>query len=165
MLESFSRIERHRGEIESIEGRVVRLSDGGTVPADVILWGTGYAVDLGYFEPASLSGITRLDELARRCGSIFLSLDAENLYFLAQGVLETTSATPFAYAHAARSIVSHVRGRRVFDRTVVPESLNHYDLVRFLARRDRASYWPGLWYLRYLLGAFTLPRHRPLPIP
>lgn len=165
MLEGFDRIERHRGEIVRIERDLVHLSDGTVTRADRILWGTGYSVDLSYLQLPSLSRITRLDQLAKRCGSIFLSLDADNLYFLAHGILETTTSTPFAYAHAARSIVSHIRGRRVFDRAPIAEHVNHYDLVRFLARRDRASFTPGLWYLSYLLRTFVQPRDRPLPIP
>ncbi len=116
MIKDFARIERHRGEISRIEGKTVRLSDGQSTEADLILWGTGYAVDLSYFEQESLSRITGLEELARRCGSLFLSLDAPNLFFLAQGVLETTTSTPWAYAHVAKSIVSHIRGNAVFDR-------------------------------------------------
>ena len=165
MIEHFSRIERHRGELSRIAGTTVRFSDGTSAEADLILWGTGYEVDLAYFEPESLSRITRLDELARRCGSIFLSRDAPNLFFLAQGVLETITSTPWAYAHAAKSIVSHICGHPVFDETPVPGHTNHFDLARFFARRDRASYLPGLWYLKYLATALWHPKDRPLPIP
>jgi cation diffusion facilitator CzcD-associated flavoprotein CzcO len=165
LIEDFARIERHRGEISRIDGRTVQLSDGRSTEADLILWGTGYAVDLGYFELESLSRITRLEDLARRCGSLFLSLDAPNLFFLAQGVLETTTSTPWAYAHAAKSIVSHIRGNRVFDRTPIPGHINHFDLAKFLARRDRASYVPGFWYLRYLYTSLWHPKNRPMPMP
>jgi len=165
MIKNLARIERHRGEISRIEGKTVRLSDGQSTEADLILWGTGYSVDLSYFELESLSRITRLEELARRCGSLFLSLDAPNLFFLAQGVLETTTATPWAYAHAAKSVVSHIRGNAVFDQTPVPENINHYDLAKFLARRDRANYFPGFWYLKYLYTSLWQPKNRPMPIP
>jgi len=165
MIEHFARIERHRGEVARIENRTVQFSDGATAEADVVLWATGYAVDLSYFETESLSRLTRLDDLARRCGSIFLSLDAPNLFFLAPGVLETSTSTPWAYAHVCRSIVSHIRGRAVFDATPVSGNVNHYDLAKFLARRDRANYVPGLWYLKYLYTTLRHPADRPLPLP
>jgi len=143
----------------------VRFSDRQSSQADLILWGTGYEIDLSYFEPAALSRLTHLPELEQRCGSVFLSLDAKNLFFLAPGVLETTTSTPWAYAHAAKSIMSHIRGNAVFDETPVAGHVNHYDLAKFLARRDRANYFPGWWYLKYLYTALWHPKNRPLPIP
>jgi thioredoxin reductase len=165
MIKNFARIERHCGEILGIEYKTAQLSDGQCTEADLILWGTGYEVDLSYFEVEALSRVTRLDELARRCGALFRSLDAPNLFFLAPGVLETSTSTPWAYAHACKSIISHIRGNAVFDTAPVPGNINHFDLVRFLARRDHASYFPGFWYLKYLYTSLRHPRNRPMPIP
>ena len=165
MITNFNRIERQPGEIARLEGSTAQLSNGRAVDADIVLWGTGYAVDLSYFSVEALSRVTRLDELVRHCGSLFLSLDAPNLFFLAPPVLETSTATPWAYAHAARSIVSHIRGHGVFDDTPIEGHVNHYDLAKFLARRDRASYFPLLWYLKYLVISLWHPKSRPLPIP
>ena len=165
MIASFDRIERHRGEVSRIEGRTVVISDGQATGCDLVLWGTGYDVDLGYLQVGALSDVHRLDQLASHCGTLFLSLDAPNLFFLAPAVLETSTSTPWAYAHAARSIVSHVAGHTVFGPTRVEGNVNHYDLVKYLARRDRASFPPGLWYLRYLRTALWHPKERPMPIP
>jgi cation diffusion facilitator CzcD-associated flavoprotein CzcO len=165
MIANFGRIERQPGEIVRVSGSTAELSNGHTIETDTILWGTGYAVDLSYFSVEGLSGVTRLDELERHCGSLFLSLDAANLFFLAPAVLETVTSTPWAYAHAARSIVSHIRGGCVFDDTPIEGHVNHYDLARFLARRDRANFIPGLWYVKYLVSSLWHPKNRPLPIP
>ena len=109
--------------------------------------------------------VSHLEDLERRCGSLFLSRDAPNLFFLAPAVLETNVSTPWAYAHASKSIVSHVRGASVFDNTPVSGHVNGFDFARFLARRDRASYPLGLWYPKYLYELFCRPRHVPMPIP
>lgn len=50
MIENFSKIERHQGEIAQIADRTVQISSGERIDVDLILWGTGYAMDLRYFE-------------------------------------------------------------------------------------------------------------------
>ena len=166
MIGNFSRIDRYRGEIAALDGRTVRLADGRSFQGDALLWGTGYNLDLGFLEVEGLSGLSHLEDLERRCGSLFLSRDAPNLFFLAPAVLETNNvSTPWAYALATKSIVSHVCGAKVFDDTPFSGHVNGFDLARFLARRDRASYPRGLWYPKYLYELFCRPRHVPMPIP
>jgi hypothetical protein len=165
MIREFKRIERYCSEIVRIDGSAVHLANGQVTEADLVLWGTGYSTDLSYFGINALAGITRLDELTRRCGSMFRSLDAENLFFLAAGVLETSGSTPWAYAHAAKSIASHICGRSVFDSVPVTENVNYFDLAKFLARRDGANYVPILWRLKYLYTSFFHPYNMPMPMP
>jgi hypothetical protein len=64
---------------------------------------------------------------------VFLSSDAPNLFLLAPGVLETNTSTPWAYAHIAKSIMSHVAGRPVFVEPACLVHTNHYDLVKLFA--------------------------------
>ena len=165
MIRELGRIARHRGEIVRIEGETVWLSSGQSCRADLVLWGTGYETDLGYLEAGDLSRLTSLEAIGRRCGSHFLALDAPNLFILGPGVLETITSTPWAYAHAAKSIMSHIRGRPVFDSTPVQANENYFDLVHFLAKRDRGNYPFPRWYLKYLKLAFRQPDNRPMPIP
>jgi cation diffusion facilitator CzcD-associated flavoprotein CzcO len=165
MIKNFARIERHNGEISQIADGTVHVSNGGRINAHLILWGTGYELDLRYFDDPALSNLNRLEDLALRCGSLCRSLDAPNLFFMAPGALETSGSTPWAYAHMAKSIVSHIRGNEVFDMDMVSENVNYFDLAKFLARRDRANYTRGFWYLKYLYLALRHPKETPMPIP
>jgi len=165
MIQDLRKIARHHGEIVRIEGNAVWLSSGRSHHADLVLWGTGYETDLSYLEAGDLSSLTSLAAIGRRCGAHFLALDAPNLFILGPSVLETITSTPWAYAHAAKSIMSHVRGNSVFDSTPVQTSPNYFDLVRFLAKRDRANYPYARWYLKYLNLAFRQPADLPMPIP
>jgi cation diffusion facilitator CzcD-associated flavoprotein CzcO len=124
MVQNLGRITHHRGEIVRIEGDKVWLSSEQSCRADLVLWGTGYETDLSYLDAGDLSRLTRLEAIGQRCGSYFLALDAPNLFILAPGVLETITSTPWAYAHAARSIMSHIRGKPVFDSVPVQTNAN-----------------------------------------
>ena len=68
------------------------LSDGHRVDVDLLLWGTRYGVDLSYFDSPAIRSIDTLGALAKRCGCIFRSLYAANLYFPA--LAWTVSARP-----------------------------------------------------------------------
>ena len=84
---------------------------------------------------------------------------------LAPGVLETSTSTPWAYAHVAKSIMAHIAGRPVFVEPPRAAHTNHYDLVKLFARHDRANYPRLFWYLKYLWLALRHPKSRPMPIP
>jgi len=165
MIEGFRQIERHRGEVQSLRDTTIRLSSGEHVQTDVLLWGTGYAADYGYLGQYVPFEGRDLNEAARRCYSGFRSMDAPNLFLLAPGVLETTTSTPWAYAHVAKSVMSHIAGNTVFVEQPRQALTNHFDLVKLLGRHDRRNYPFGLWYLKYLWLALRYPRAKPLPIP
>lgn len=165
MIEGFRRIERHRGEVRSVRGDTIRLSNGDSFATDILLWGTGYAAELGYLGIDALERSAGLNEIAGRCRSSFLSADAPNLFLLAPGVLETNTSTPWAYAHAAKSMMSHIAGRPVFVEPPRGVLVNHFDIVRMVAPHDRRNYPFGLWHLRYLWLALFHPRAKPMPIP
>src|SRR5262249_62198841 len=97
-------------------------------------------MDLGYLGLDSLAAARGPHEVAPRCASVFRSTDAPNLFLLAPGVLETNSPTPWAYAHVAKSIMSHIAGRPVFVEPPRQALTNHFDFVKMLARRDRRNY-------------------------
>jgi hypothetical protein len=165
MIQGFRSIERHRGEVESVHGKTIRLANGEEIETDLLLWGTGYAMDLSYLGLDTLTKASGLNEISARCYSVFRSIDAPNLFLLAPGVLETNTSTPWAYAHVARSIMSHIAGTSVFVDPPVRALTNHYDLVKMLAPHDRRNYSFGLWYLKYLRLAMFHPKARPMPIP
>ena len=140
------------------------LRSGTASVADVVLWRTGYEMDLSYLQPAGLNQITRPDQLARRCGSLVVSLDAPNLYFVSVG-LESTSATPWQYAHLGRTIVSQIRGTAKLSNAPVLRHLNYFGVPTFLAEYDPASYPSDTWRNEYVALVTDFPNERPFPIP
>lgn len=164
MLMNLDRIARHRGEVVRVEGGDACLADGERLKADLLLWGTGFDMDFSYLGVDALAGVKRPEDARARCGSLFRALDAPNLYLLAPGVLDTNASAPWAYAHAAKSIVADIRGGKVFGAKVARRPPQYFNLVRFLARRDRISYPRFRWRLRYLKLAFA-KGDRPLPLP
>jgi hypothetical protein len=165
MIEHFREIEKHRGEVARIEGRSVHVTSGARIDVDLILWGTGYEMDLGYFASPALAKIRRIDDLARRCGSLFRSLDEPKLFFLAVLLDATGASMTWSYAHACRSIVSHICGKAHLDTVPVEGKLAHFELAAFLAERDPHSYPPDTWRSEYERLALEYPKNDPLPIP
>jgi hypothetical protein len=164
MLENYARIERHRASVDTIAGGTVKLSDGQLVDADLLLWGTGYGVDLSYFASPQIASIRTLDALAARCGCIFRSLDAANLYFPGVG-LDGIGSAPWSYALMCRSIMSHIKGTAQLDKAALGQRINHFDLVDYLASRDPASYPADAWRTHFRDMALNTPDDQPYPIP
>lgn len=164
MIANFAHIHRHQGEVASITGRRVTLSTGAVLNADVMLWGTGYEIDLGFFDNPALSGISRHDELAAQCGCGIRALAEPNLYFLAPA-LESTGTAPWVYALMARTLMAHIRGRASLEPVPLPHKINHFHNLAFLAERDPESFPPGQWQAHYLRLATAYPADQPLPVP
>ncbi len=164
MLEHYGSIERHRASVDAINGGTVKLSDGHGVDAELLLWGTGYSVDLSYFASPEISSIRTLDALAARCCCIFRSLDAANLYFPGVG-LDGIGSAAWSYSLLCRSIMSHVRSTARLDNEALGFRLNHFDIVDYLAPRDPASYPPDAWRTHYRDIALNTPDDQPYPIP
>jgi hypothetical protein len=164
MLAHFAAIERHRGTVQAIEGDNVVLDSGARIRADLLLWGTGYAVDLSYFASPRIAAIRTLDELGARCGGGFRSLDEPDLY-LPQVGLDGIGSAPWAYSLLAQSIVSHIRGTARLDLEPLPHRIHHFDLVEYLAPRDPGSYPDGGWRQRFSALALGTPDDQPYPIP
>ena len=164
MIEHFGRIERFQGEVAGVDGATVRLSSGQLVDADLLLWGTGYEMDLSYFELPELAETRRIEDMARRCDSLFVSRDAPNLYFLAPCLLESTAVSPWCYSIASRTIVSHMRGEATLSAEPVGEKLNYFELAKFLAPCDPGNF-PAGWQAQYRQMLEDHPDKTPLPIP
>jgi hypothetical protein len=163
MLANFARIERHRGTVQAIEGDTVVLQDGTRLQADLLLWGTGYGVDLSYFAHPRIAAIATLDELAARCGGGFRSLDAPDLY-LPQVGLDGIGSAPWAYSLMAQSIVSHIRGTARLDMEPLPHRIHHFDLIEYLAPRDPGTYPDAGWRKRFRSLALETPDDQAYPI-
>ncbi len=66
MIENFKQLTRYRSEVRCISGCTLELSTGLRLEADLVLWGTGFTLDLSYFEIPELSGLTQSGDLAKR---------------------------------------------------------------------------------------------------
>ena len=164
MLANLARIERHPGTVLTLEGNQVVLSDGSRLNADTVLWGTGYATDLSYFEDPRIANIHSIAQLAKRCGCVFRSLDAPDLYFPGIG-LEGVGASSFANAIGARTVMSHICGTAQLDMDPVAHKLNHLDLIGHLASRDPGSFGPGAGWEHFRDLTAKLPDDSPYPLP
>lgn len=163
MIANYGAIERHHGTVTAIEGRSVTLSGGERVDADLLLWGTGYALDLSYFDSPAISSHRTLESLNSRCGGLVRSLDAANLYLPCIG-LDGIGSSPFAYSLVCRSIMAHITGHAQLDLAPVPHKVNHFDLATYLAERDPQSYPPG-WREQYRNLALNTPDEQTYPVP
>lgn len=164
MLARFDTLHRHPGTVAAIEGAQVRLDSGDLIEADVLLWGTGYTLDLGWVDVPALATVRSSNALVARCGCIFRSLDAPNLY-LPQTGLDGIGAAPWSYALLARTIVSHIAGRALLDLQPVGHKVNHFDIATHLAPRDPGSYEPGRWQQQFSDLALKTPDDQPYPMP
>jgi hypothetical protein len=164
MLENFAAIERHAATVECIEGREVVLSEGTRLQPDLLLWGTGYALDLSWFEEPRIAAVRTLDELGARCGGVLRSLDAPNLYFPGVG-LDGIGATAFAFSLMARTVMSHLLGKAALTMEPVTHKVNHLDLVAYLAEREPENFPPGEWRQRFRTIALETPDDQPYPMP
>jgi len=142
----------------------MKLSGGAAIDADIVLWGTGYQIDLGYLQSIGADSVSKPDDLAQRCGTLVKSLDAPNLFFLSVG-LDSTSATPWHYAHLARTIVSSIKGACELGSEPVTRHLNYIGAPMMLAQFDPTHYRPDLWRAEYTALLETYPNEKPMPLP
>lgn len=164
MLEHFASIERHPASVDTITGSTVTLSDGSRVEVDLLLWGTGFSVDLSYFESPKINSIRTLDALGVRCGAIFRSLDCADLYFLGVG-LDGIGSAAWSYSLMCLSMMSHIRGTARLGNEPLGRRLNHFEIVEYLAPRDPANYPPEAWHANCRAIALRTPDDEPYPIP
>ncbi len=145
MTAAFDDLVRHRGEIRRIDGHRVVLDDGNAFTTDLVLWATGYRMDLDYLGLPEYRKVETLDELFPRLGSLVRSRDHPNLFFVGMALLDSTSATPFLAAVQSKSIVAHILGRCEIPEEPAAHQITHWDLYRHFARFDHATY-PRLWW-------------------
>lgn len=164
MLANFAAFERHHASVTAIEGHTVSLSDKSRMEVDVLLWATGYATDLTYFENPKLADIRNTAQLAARCACVFRSLDEPNLYL--PGVsLDGVGATSWLYALCARTTMSHIKGTARLDMEPMPHRINHLDMIRYLAQRDPGSFGADHGFDAVLATVLATPDDQPYPMP
>lgn len=153
MTRNLDAITRHRSEVRHMRGHEVTLENEERFETDVVLWGTGYRMNLAYLGLPEYSSIGTLDELRPRLGSLVRSTDYPRLFFLGMSLIDSTSSTPFFAAIEAKSIVAHIRGLCTIPKRNVPHPIVHWDLFEYFARFDHATYPVFWWRLKYALLA------------
>ena len=164
MLAHFSSLHRLQGSVAAISGRSATTSNGQTLETDVLLWGTGYTMDLRWLDVPALAAVRSTEALLARCACIFRSLDAGNLY-LPQTGLDGIGSAPWANALLARSTMSHILGTAQLDMVALGHKLNHFDIVSHLAPLDAGSFEPGAWQQQYRALALQTPDEQAYPLP
>ena len=150
LIKNISRINRYHDAIIGLSGRTVLLNEI-NLEADMLVYATGYKLDLKYLGLTDLQDITTTKELRKRCGGFCMSLDYPNLFILGISSAEMTGTTMWAQSIFAKSIVSHIKGQIKFSSKPIMQNINHWDLLKLLASFDRKNYIPIFWRLKYIL--------------
>lgn len=153
MIQNLDTIVEHRSEVRSVKGNTIRLEDGEHFEANVLLWGTGYRMNLAFLDLPPFLDMRRLDELTPRLGSLVRSVDYPALFFLGISLTESTSSTPFIAALETRTIISHILGECEIPKTPVPHQITHWNLHRLFASFDHANYSKVWWRVKYFFLA------------
>jgi len=153
MIQNLDTISRHRTEIQHIQDREITLENGERLATDLLLWGTGYRMNLGYLDLPEYSQVDTLDKLRPRLGSLIRSLDYPNLFFIGMSLIDSTSATPFFAAIEAKSIVAHILGHCEIPKKNIPHHIAHWNLFSYFASFDHANYPRFWWRIKYFLLA------------
>jgi hypothetical protein len=166
MIRNLDRIARHPGEIHRLRGREVTLKGGERYETDVVLWATGWRMNLEYLGLPEYREVRTVQDLLPRLGSLVRSIDHPGMFFLGMSLGESTSSTPFFAAVEAKSIVAHIEGRCDIPMTRVPHHVAHWDLFRHFAGFDHANYPRFWWRIKYLALAvwYLLVRNRSVRI-
>lgn len=153
MLQNLDAISRHCNEIRQVRDKEVVLENGERFGTDILLWGTGYRMNLAYLGLPEYNRIDKISELAPKLGSLVRATDYPNLFFIGMSLIESTSSTPFFAAVEAKSIVAHILGECAIPKRTVPHLIAHWDLLRHFAGFDRANYPKFWWRIKYFLLA------------
>lgn len=154
VLRHLDALDEHRGEIAEIQGHEIGLDNGDRFDTDVLLWGTGYRMNLEYLDLPEFEGIRRLGDLYPKLGSLIRSIDYPNLFFLSMSLTNSTASTPLFAAIEARSIVAHILGECEIPTENVPHQISHWNVHRLFAGFDHSNYPRPWWRLKYFLLAW-----------
>lgn len=145
MIQNHASITRHQSEVERIEGSKVLLKNGEQFKTELILWATGYHLDLRYLGLPEFQNMNTLHELKPRLGSLVRSKDYPHLFFVGMSLIESTSSTPFFAAIESKSIVAHITGKCKIPMVSSPHQVTHWDLFGHFAKFDHHNY-PRFWW-------------------
>ena len=157
MIKGFDSLHRYHGTVDRLEGlqATVTRAEGGeaTFKSDIVLFGTGYDLDLDFLGLPEYTGMRTGQELRARCRRVFSSIDYPDLYFLGAPLLDGNGTAPWGLSVLARTIAHLVKTGRAVDGDPITDNVNHWDLLEHLAPIDRAHFKPLLWKPQYLATA------------
>lgn len=167
MIRDLDQISQHRGELRLVEADHVVLNNGDRIDTDMLLWGTGYQLDLTYLDLGEFRDVRTLGALLPKLGSLVRSIHYPSLFFIGMTLIESTSSTPFLAAVEARSIVSHILGETEIPTTNVPHQITHWHLLQHFATFDHANFPPSRWqrlHQALLAGRYAASRNKSIDI-
>ncbi|MEM0930053.1 MAG: NAD(P)/FAD-dependent oxidoreductase [Pseudomonadota bacterium] len=158
MIEHFQSLRRYHGTLRALDGNqaTVALIDGGKArfDTDVVLYGTGYDLDLDFLQLPEYTGMRTGRELRARCRRMIASVDYPGLYFLGAPLLDGNGTTPWGVSIMARTITMLIQSGTTLSGQPIVDNVNHWDLLELFAPVDRVHYKPLLWKPQYLATAF-----------
>lgn len=160
MLERYSDITRHRGEISLIQKNKVLCSNQDDFQTDILIWATGYSMNLSFLQLPEYAAMKSQLELKKRCGNLVKALDYPNLFFIGPTLNDLASSITLAVAIAAKSVVAHIRGKITISDRVIEDRLHQWDIVELFAQTDRYNYPPFLWRWKHKLLTLWYDRNR-----
>lgn len=159
LIQNFKSLRRSKSEIQEICGHTVTLKNGEKSEADVVLYGTGYRMNLKYMGLPEFTAIEDSETLRGKCYGLMQAPQYSQLYFLGGTALEINGVAPLNISMMARTLVSVLKGRCQLPPQPIFKKINHWYLIRFFAGFDRANYIPVLWRLKYFLLARYYLKH------
>ncbi len=162
----FKEIHRHLGTVDRIVGNELFVG-AESFPADILVYATGYKLNLRFLNLPEYSKLNTGEELSKRCGTYVRALDYPNLFFMGPTLLDINGSTPLLISMFSRTIIAHIMGRCEIPKTVYQKKPVHWGTLSVLAAFDRSNFWPGLWRLRYMFKAWYYARYpnRPIHFP
>ncbi|MEM6913334.1 MAG: NAD(P)-binding domain-containing protein, partial [Pseudomonadota bacterium] len=98
VIEHFQSLNRYHGTLDRLDANeaTVTLVDGGqtSFDTDIVLYGTGYDLDLDYLQLPEFTGMRSALELRARCRRMIASTDYPGLYFLGATLLDGNGTAP-----------------------------------------------------------------------
>ena len=154
LIKNLGMIKKHQGEIKSFKEKLVTTNKNKSFETDILIWATGYNMDLSWTGLEAYQNLTSSSEIRKKLGTLFVSLDYPNLYFTGASILDTNATAPLVFSVIARSLISSIKGTCKLPKTPILNYVNHWDMIKLLAKYDRAHYFPFFWKIKYFLKAF-----------
>lgn len=154
LIQNFESISRHKSEVREIQQKEIILSNGEQIETDILLWATGYRMNLQYLGLSEFDDINTLQELKPKLGSLVRSKEYPKLFFVGMSLIESTSSKPLFAAIESKSIVSHILGKCEIPLENSPHQINHWNLFSYYAKFDHANYPRIWWRIKYFILAW-----------